>query len=277
MSRSRQSGFSLIELSVVLVIVGLLIGGGIVALDATQLQARRSDQKRQMAVVREALYGFAMAEGRLPCPDTSYPPDGSEDIRDLIPGDSFDCPVGDPDDDDDCECDGNWGAVPWVDLGVEPRDAWGYWLRYRIYRNGTGSGDLSFADPDADSGSPAFRLDEDNDGDPMLSVEGDIDPSTGDREDMVTSAPAVVVSYGPQGRQLWQSNQFVCVSAGVDGFSEDENENCDDNNTFVAAGYRTSDAGTDPANAGEGRFDDMVIWLSTPILKARMVDAGRLP
>lgn len=271
MSRPRSSGFSLIELAVVLVIIGLLIGGGIVALDATQLQARRSDQKRQMAVVRESLYGFAMAEGRLPCPDTSYPPDGIENTS------APNCPVGDPDDDADCECDSNWGALPWVELGVEPRDAWGYWLRYRIYRNGTGSGDLSFADPDADGASPAFSLDDDNDGNPMLTVEGDIDASTGDREDLVTAAPAVVVSYGPQGGQLWTSSQFVCVNAGVDGFSEDENENCDDNNTFVAAGYRTSEAGTDPANAGEGRFDDMVIWLSTPVLKARMVDAGRLP
>lgn len=258
-----QSGFSLIELAVVLVIVGLLVGGGIVALEATTEQARRSDQKHQLSEVREALYGFAMARGRLPCPDTSYPPDGTEDIVDLSPGDSFACPIGDPTDDADCECDAKWGALPWVALGVERRDAWGNPLRYRV-------DDVApnFANPDANHEQPAFELVDDT---------GSIEVVDGEGTTLVDTAPAIVVSYGPQGDQIWADAGFNCPAAGARGFSADEVENCDDNNRFVDAGYRKPDAGADPTQPGEGRFDDLLIWISTPVLKARMVDARRLP
>ena len=66
-----QRGFSLIELAVVLVIVGLLVGGGIAALNSATQQTRRIEAERQLIHVRDALYGYAMSEGRLPCPDTS--------------------------------------------------------------------------------------------------------------------------------------------------------------------------------------------------------------
>lgn len=260
--RCRHAGFSLIELAVVLVVIGLLVGGGIAALEVTTEQAKRSDQKRQLREVREALYGFAMATGRLPCPDTSYPPDGTEDIVDLNPGDSFACPIGDPDKDSDCECDDNWGALPWVALGVDPRDAWGNPLRYRVYEGDPGNDDLpDFANPDSNHEQPAFSLVDDT---------GSINVVGRNGETIVDTAPAVVVSYGPQGEQHWIDPDFNCPNAGTQGFSADEEENCDDNNSFVDAGYR-------PPDADEGRFDDLVIWLSTPVLKARMVDARRLP
>lgn len=234
--RTRQAGFSLIELAVVLVIVGLLIGGGIAALTATTEQTRRSEAKRQLEHVREALYGFAMSNGRLPCPDTNYPPDGEEDTTAT-----------------DCSADG--GALPWVNLGLGRRDPWGSPLRYRIDRNSP-----NFADPDADTDAPAFTL----------ADSGSLTVTDGDGGNIVTSTPAVVVSYGPQGSQVWTDSGFNCPAAGTGGFSADENENCDDDNTFVAADYR-------PPDATDGRFDDVVIWLPLPVLKSRMVDAGLLP
>lgn len=265
----RDAGFSLIELAIVLVIIGLLVGGGIAALDATTEQARRSDQKRALREAREALYGFAMARGRLPCPDTGYPPDGTEDIVDLAPGDGFACPIGDPDNHADCECDDNWGALPWVALGLDKRDAWGNPLRYRVYDGFAGNDDLpDFANPDANHEQPAFGL---------VGDIGSIEVVDGTGGILVDTAPAIIVSYGPQGQQIWTGAGFDCPAAGSLGFSADEAENCDNNNGFVDAGYRSADAGSDPTQPGEGRFDDLVIWLSTPVLKARMVDARRLP
>ena len=78
-SRTQARGFSLIELAVVLVIIGLLLGGGIAAFTAAAEQANRSEQRSRFETVRAALYGFAMSEGRLPCPDVSDPLDGKED------------------------------------------------------------------------------------------------------------------------------------------------------------------------------------------------------
>lgn len=252
----------------VLVIIGLLVGGGIAALEATQTQTQRADQRRQLELVHDALIGFAMSSGRLPCPDTDYPPDGREDIVDRDTGDTFACPVGDPDDDDDCDCADAWGALPWAQLGVGATDAWGQRLRYRV-----DTAAPSFADPDASRDQPAFGLDDDA----SLRVEGDDDDGDGNRDTVADEVAAVVVSYGPQGRQLWTAGGFTCVAAGVDGFSEDENENCDDNNDFVAAGYRSLEGAGDPTDPGRGRFDDMLTWIATPKLKVRMVEAGTLP
>lgn len=262
--RSRQAGFSLIELAVVLVIIGLLIGGGIAALDVTAQQSRRSEQQRQMVEVREALYGFAMSEGRLPCPvdldpdppDPGYPPDGLEDPEDPDAG---------------TDCSAEEGALPWRQLGVGRRDAWGNPLLYRVtqdFADGPQDNDGNASD----SGSSFALSSSESDGEGNLTVE---DGAGGTITD---STPAVVVSFGPQGDQVWTDGGFVCPGSGgadANGFSDDETENCNwinDNtdHTYVAADFRTPDAAA-------GRFDDMIIWLPTPILKTKMVDVGRLP
>ncbi|MDX1610181.1 MAG: type II secretion system protein [Halofilum sp. (in: g-proteobacteria)] len=235
--RRDQRGFSLIELAIVLVIIGLLVGGGIAALNAVAQQTRRTEAERQLEHVREALYGFAMSEGRLPCPDTNDPPDGSEDLSGN-------------------DCDDNWGALPWSELQLGRRDPWGSLLLYRV--------DPDFADTNT---SPAFAL----------SDSGNLTVEDGEGNNIVTTSPAVIVAFGPQGAQIWTDSGFTCPSAGTNDFSADESENCDDDNTFVAAEFRPPDAGTDPTNPGEGRFDDVLIWVPLPVLKARMVDAGLLP
>lgn len=231
----RQAGFSLIELAVVLVIIGLLIGGGIVALDATMEQTRRADQRRQLEHVRDALYGFAMSRGRLPCADTDR--DGEENY-----------------DGADCESGADYGGLPWVTLGVGRRDAWGHPLYYAAH--------LDYADDPAPEDS-TFALDA------AANIDiYDDDPGAGGAL-VAEDVPAVVVSFGPQGDQVWTAGGRV-TCPGPAGFSDAEDENCDDDLSFVDAGYRTSG---DP----EGRFDDMLTWLPDPVLKARMVEAGRLP
>lgn len=63
-----QQGFSLIELAVVMVIVSVLLGGLLVSLSQSRETALRSDAQRGVDSLVEALYGFAQATGRLPCP-----------------------------------------------------------------------------------------------------------------------------------------------------------------------------------------------------------------
>ena len=104
-------GFTLLELAIVIAIVGLLLGGILVPL-ATQVQMRRiNDTREQLEHIKDALIGFAIANGRLPCPDTDNPPDGIENPP----------------------CSGGTeGNLPYASLGTgHSGDSWGRPLRYR--------------------------------------------------------------------------------------------------------------------------------------------------
>ena len=238
---ARQSGFSLIELAVVLVIVGLLVGGGIAALEATTEQTLRAEQRQQLEHAREALYGFSMSRGRLPCADTDSPPDGVENYD---PGTGA------------CEAGAGFGAFPWVTLGLGRRDAWGEPMYYATdpdWADAPGAGEESSFDLGATA---------------ALDVYDDVPTGT---NLVAEDVPALVLSFGPQGGQIWlEGGRFDCGAATPAGFSDEERENCDDDLSFIDAGYRA-------ASDTDGRFDDMLIWLPEAVLKARMVAAGRLP
>ena len=67
-SLKPQSGFSLVELTIVLVIVALLSGGLMFGLSGQRDQIQNKEARQQLETIREALIGYAMANGRLPCP-----------------------------------------------------------------------------------------------------------------------------------------------------------------------------------------------------------------
>jgi prepilin-type N-terminal cleavage/methylation domain-containing protein len=65
---SRSKGFSLVELAVAVAIIALLLAGALIPL-STQIEVRNvADTQRTMESIREAIIGFAQANGRLPCP-----------------------------------------------------------------------------------------------------------------------------------------------------------------------------------------------------------------
>lgn len=64
----RFLGFSLIEMSVVLLVMGLLVGVILKPLGASYDQSKRQKTRIQLEEIREALLGFAVVNGRLPCP-----------------------------------------------------------------------------------------------------------------------------------------------------------------------------------------------------------------
>jgi prepilin-type N-terminal cleavage/methylation domain-containing protein len=105
-------GFTITEMAVVLVIIGLLIGGLIIPFSEQLNQQRLEATQQRLEEIKEALIGFAIIDGRLPCPDTDN--DGIEDN-----------PAA-------CNIEGD---LPWTTLALDTShssDPWGAPFRYRI-------------------------------------------------------------------------------------------------------------------------------------------------
>lgn len=66
--RFHQGGFSLMEMAVVLMILGTLMSGILVAVSQTTENNRRSTALAQLRQIEEALYGYVQVHEYLPCP-----------------------------------------------------------------------------------------------------------------------------------------------------------------------------------------------------------------
>jgi prepilin-type N-terminal cleavage/methylation domain-containing protein len=119
---TNRSGFTLIEMAVVMVIVGIIIS--IMATVLPSLIHSGKIKKAQADLQRAdlALQGFISATGRCPCPDTNK--DGNENRND---GGT----QGNPADD---TCAGYVGDLPYLTLGISsPNDVWGNPIKYSVY------------------------------------------------------------------------------------------------------------------------------------------------
>jgi len=111
-----QTGFTLVEMAVVLVIVGLLLSGLLIPITAQLDQRDYAKARSELQEIREALLGYAVINGRLPCPDIT-----GDGIADSAPAD---CST--------ATTSTTGGNIPWIDLGIQPRDPWQQNYRYRV-------------------------------------------------------------------------------------------------------------------------------------------------
>ena len=90
---TAQQGFSLIEIAVVMVIMGLILTAGITFFRSSILGTKLSTTKTNLDNIKNSVINFAIANGRLPCPDSVVPPNniGVED-RNPVSGICQNCP-----------------------------------------------------------------------------------------------------------------------------------------------------------------------------------------
>lgn len=110
-------GFTLVEMAIVLVVVGLLVSAFLTPL-RMQIELRNnSETQASLLEIRDALIGYALShnalDGRpfLPCPDTD--------------GDGVENRVGNL-------CNLSEGNLPFIDLGLANIDSWNNRFRYRV-------------------------------------------------------------------------------------------------------------------------------------------------
>jgi prepilin-type N-terminal cleavage/methylation domain-containing protein len=65
-----QNGFTLLEIAIVMVIVGLLAGGGVSLMGMLAARKARSDSQQYLIQAKNALVTYAVVNGRLPWADT---------------------------------------------------------------------------------------------------------------------------------------------------------------------------------------------------------------
>ena len=239
------SGFSLIEMAMVLLIIGLLLNGLLVALGESNTNRLRSDAETQLEQIREALYGFAQINGRLPCPANTTSA-GAESPVTVIGG----------------NCTNDNGFVPGVQLNIQGsynaqgllEDPWGNPYRYSVSTLSLSATNVFTTSAQLKSwfaGTTPL-------GGTWLCVSDTINCGGVTLASMV---PAIVYSLGasPATTPAKQAENLGGTLGGLAVAGDRE---------FVSAQY--SDDSVE-------FFDDLLVWLSPSILTSRLVSAGKLP
>lgn len=199
----RQSGFTLVEIAIVLLIVGLMIGGLVAPLSSQLEQRRLNETTRNMEEAREALMGFALRNGYLPCPAISAA-DGREDRT-------------------DSNCNKRFGYLPWITLGVGRLDGWGRVMGYSVTPAFTNSRAF-FALHTARDITIATRAADGN----LVQVSE------------LNDIPAVLISYGKNGYGATSDQNTLLADAGVNNV--DEKTNQQPGGTAFVSRFATDDA-----------------------------------
>lgn len=252
----RAHAFTLIEVMVVLVMLAVLAGGLAIPL-AAQLQMRREEEtRRQLDEARDALLGFAVAQGRLPCPATA----ASNGEESFAAGGSA--------------ANGNCatfhsGYLPGATLGLSPLDSEGFvrdaWqgprsrIRYAVFGNGLAINAVV---------NPLTRAN----GMQSATLAG-LGAASHYLHICASGARATPGDCGPAVNQLTRKAAVVLLSLGANAAAEpvpgsDEARNLDGRGVFV---YR------EPSAAPGREFDDVVAWVPIHLVINRLVVAGRLP
>jgi len=239
-----QIGFTLIEMSIVLVIVSILIGTGL-SISLVQMEnSRIASTKTKQETIKLSLLNFIARNSRMPCPAIGTLALGTANygVEAINPG----------------VCTGVAGfgggvtrnvrgIVPWVSLGLPEEtslDGYGRRFTYQILRTET-----------ATAASPGLQGN--------ITI---LDAAGGNQINPQHPAIAALISHGNNGRGAYLpgSGRRMAVPPVADA---DERENTDNDFELVQKQY--ADTATNP-------FDDIVLWLEPGDLITQLSLQGRI-
>ncbi|MGL4602588.1 MAG: type II secretion system protein [Iodobacter sp.] len=238
-----NTGFTLVEIAIVLVIVGIVLAGGLSFFTAQVESQRLSEGRAQLAEIKESLLGFAVQRGYLPCPAN---PAAANTLEDRAANG---------------QCNRAEGTIPGATLGlIRSTDPYGQPFTYRVTLAFADNGPPSVPPASTDSNQTLGGCPGGSVAPPglsfMLCSQGDISilAASGGTSVALGLVSAVVMHFrhGPPN--------------GAGG-SADETENTNHDAVFISK-FRDDD---DP------EYDDITDAISPAILASRMLMAGKLP
>lgn len=234
-------GFSLLEMAVVLMILGFVLGALLMPIQVQRQQQALQQTQNMLEIAQKTLLGYAQTQGRLPCPATRNTAD-DKGIANPVAGGT---------------CAVTAGFLPAVTLGIQPvdvngfaLDGWGNPIRYAVTQLDQGGITAPDFTTTGDMGTVGIAELKPN----LRVCASSAAANCTEDINLVKDAVAVIYSLGATG--------------GDAPGGADENENLDGNAVFVSHDSRTNDAG--------GEFDHVVAWISPFILYNAMIEAGQL-
>ena len=251
-----QSGFTLVELSIVILIMGLILGGIAMPLSVQRENVRIREARDLLVHVEETIQGYALVNGFLPCPATP----SSNGLVALAGG----------------NCAVQHGFVPASTLGLSGSrnddnlllDPWASPIRYSVSASdvdGDGSWDFTTSGELRDVGMPNLA--------PDLTVcstaSGTTASACGTAATTLSSrAPMVVYSMGKDWASFGGADQLENAGATLGGGPSGANYPIAADVVFVSRS-RSEQSGN--------KFDDVLVWMSPLSLFHQLVNGGQLP
>lgn len=259
-NQTFQKAFTLVEVAIVLIIVGLAVGGILSSLSTQVEQQKLNETRNTVNNVKEALLGYAMSNGRFPCP-AATPASGVTAVEKFASGGNAT--------NGKCSVFYN-GYVPAVTLGLSPTDTSGYvldgWnnpIHYAI-------SNVTYVDPVT----------------PPVTYFVFTNSSGMQKAGMQTMASQTLLSVCATGTGIAaglcagatdtvNNNSVIVVystgkNTSTGGTGTDEAANLNSDKAFVSHPPYA-------AGAANGEFDDIVEWISPNSIFSRLVQANQLP
>lgn len=267
-STARTSGFTLVELALVFAIVALLMASLMYTLSAQVEQRSFEETRRRLEQARELVLGFAVVNGRLPCPATST----SAGIE--APAGGGTC----------TPTPGVTGWLPARTIGFQQTDndgyaidVWGNRIRYAVTvaTPVTSVGPPAVCRPGGAAPTTPHFTHKDNmrangidcqPNDLLVCKSANLPPAItattcGGATNQIMSTSLVVAILFSTGKNGAQAPCATCI---------DELANLDGNATFVFHPPASS-------TAANGEFDDQFTWITVGELYGKLIAAGQLP
>lgn len=264
MRTKQQSGFTLVELAVVVFLIGMIATMGLTALKAQLVSASTNATKKKQDTIKDALVAYLAKNKRLPCPAVNSlgGGDAASDVRTATSPPP--------------NCITNFGIVPYAELGLPKSaalDGWENFFTYAVSPKWTATFNPVANCTPADyagmsktcSAANAFNVG--NPGqitvnDRMASTSAAViiaDPTTG----TPPGAVVVLISHGANGCGAYTAKGTPndSTSCGADETINIPNLSAPPG-SIAPAGGLFQRSYTDKSDPPGGAFDDVVTWLN---------------